>query len=374
MASLQLNESLPVITDLKSVILSDHALIDTRSPSEFAAGSFFNAKNLPLMDDADRHEIGKRYKQHGQDEAIVLGLQRVSGDIKAQRVAAWQTFVSQHPEGALFCFRGGLRSRITQQWIYEATGVAYPRIQGGYKALRRFLLEQLDVLPAQYQSYVLSGRTGSGKTLLLKQFQQQVDLEGLANHRGSAFGNQVTPQPTQIAFENALAAVLLRHLECDQRQLLFEDEGRNVGSVHLPAAVLTDLREAPLLLLEVPDDERALISYQEYVVDTCQAFCHHYGEEQGSVQFQAYLLGSLEKIQRRLGGVRYAEVQKMMQQALAEQRASGLMEGHLSWVRYILFDYYDPMYDYQIASKQDRVIFQGDQQEIRDFLQQKGLA
>lgn len=365
---------LPVITDLQQLLVSGAALLDTRAPVEFAQGALPTALNLPLMTDAERAQVGKCYKDSGQDAAIVLGYQLVSGAVKAERVAAWQQFFAQHPQGALYCFRGGLRSRITQQWLYEASGIAYPRVAGGYKALRTFVLEQLTQLPQRYQAWVLSGRTGSGKTRFLQPYRQQCDLEALANHRGSAFGPQVTPQPTQIAFENALAVDLLqkveRHNESTGRlQLLFEDESRNIGSVHLPAALIEQLQQAPLILLEVADEERVEISYQEYVVDMVAAFTQQQGDEvAGFTAFSAYILGSLQKIQRRLGGVRFAEVLKLMQQALDIQQRTGDTSAHRGWVQFILLDYYDPMYDYQLSKKQARLRFRGDAQAVRAYL------
>ncbi|MGB1254279.1 MAG: tRNA 2-selenouridine(34) synthase MnmH [Thiolinea sp.] len=367
--SVSAEPELPVITDLRQLLLSDAPLLDTRAPVEFALGAFPAATNLPLMDDDERRIVGKCYKDSGQEAAIKLGHELVSGVVKDQRLKSWQQFFTSNPQGALYCFRGGLRSRITQQWLYEQTGQAFPRVQGGYKALRRFALEQLEALPDHYEALVISGRTGSGKTRFLQHYQQQCDLEALANHRGSAFGPQVTPQPTQIAFENALAVDLLQKCERGYTQLLFEDESRNIGSVHLPSKLIEQLGQAKLIMLEVSDEERIAISYQEYVVDMVAAFTQQSGNtEAGFTAFSDYILGSLTKIRRRLGGVRYAEVQNMMRRALKLQRESGDTLAHQDWVRYILLDYYDPMYDYQISKKQSRLIFRGDRTAITDYL------
>ena len=176
---------------------------------EFAKGSFPNAINAPLMNDEERHRTGICYKEKGQDKAIELGHQLVNGDIKAQRVEAWKRFAAQNPHGYLFCFRGGLRSRITQQWMHEA-GVDFPLVKGGYKALRRYLIDSLEALVESSEFRILSGRTGTGKTRVLQQLPNPVDLEGLANHRGSSFGRQVSPQPAQIDFENRLAVAMLK--------------------------------------------------------------------------------------------------------------------------------------------------------------------
>lgn len=368
-------KDLPLIEDLRELFLQDRPLLDVRAPVEFHEGAFPCSTNLPLMDDADREAIGKRYKQQGQDEAIELGLERVSGAIKSARVSAWARFIKEHPEGVLYCFRGGLRSRISQQWLFEQTGVRYPRVKGGYKSMRRFMLEQLETLPEDFRPFVLSGRTGSGKTRFLRTFAQQIDLEGLANHRGSAFGTQPTPQPTQINFENNLAIQLLRKFHQGSFALLFEDESRKIGSLHIPEHFFSYLSKAPVVLMQVSDEERVEVSYQEYVIDNMAGFVALHGGdvEAGFAAFSQYLLGSLDKIQRRLGGVRYQQARQMMLDALVEQERTGQTEGHYSWVRFILLDYYDPMYDYQISKKQERLVFTGSPGEVREYLAGQGI-
>ena len=375
MSLLNAGKDLPVIDDLLNLFLQDVPLLDVRAPVEFHEGAFPCSTNLPLMDDADRVAIGTRYKQQGQDAAIELGLQRVSGEIKAARVAAWQQFAEQHPDGVLYCFRGGLRSRTSQQWLYEQTGIRYPRVHGGYKAMRRFLREQLETLPHLLQPIILSGRTGSGKTRFLRTFTQHIDLEACANHRGSAFGTQPTPQPTQIRFENTLAIQLLRKFHQGQTSLIFEDESRTIGSLHLPDTFFETLRTAPLVLMQVPDTERVEISYQEYVVENTAAFIAVHGgdAEAGFAAFSAYLLGSLAKVQRRLGGVRYQQAREMMERALQQQARDQSTTAHYDWVRFILLDYYDPMYDYQISKKQDRLVFTGSPAEVREYLNTQGI-
>lgn len=363
------SDHLPVIEDLAALVLSAQPLMDVRAPIEFQEGSLPLAKNLPLMNDADRAAIGKRYKDAGQDEAILLGLKLVSGEHKAERIAAWQQFALQHPTGALFCFRGGLRSRISQQWLYAETGIAYPRVSGGYKALRRYLLDELTLLPQRYQAYVLSGRTGSGKTKLLQTIQASIDLEQLAKHRGSAFGAFVTAQPSQIDFENALAIQLLKQLAKGKTRLVFEDESRNIGSVHVPNNVFFSLKAAPLVLLETSQAERLELTYQEYIPEMLQAFQQQIADpEQAFKAFSHYLLSSLAKVQKRLGGVRYAEALEQMQLALAQQAKTGNGELHQAWIEFLLNDYYDPMYDYQISQKRERVVFAGNAQAVQEFL------
>ena len=133
------------LDNLESLLRDDTPLIDTRSPVEFAKGSLPTAINLPLLMNDEREAVGTCYEEHGQEAAVRLGHELVSGERKAERVEAWQCFASQHPEGALFCFRGGMRSEIAQRWLKDA-GVDYPRIKGGYTAMRRWLSESTDQL------------------------------------------------------------------------------------------------------------------------------------------------------------------------------------------------------------------------------------
>jgi len=198
------------IDDFSLIFQGDTPLLDIRAPIEFANGSFPSVLNVPLMTDDERHLIGIRYKEKGQESAIKLGRELVNGHLKEQRVGNWLDFVNKHPSGALYCFRGGLRSKIAQEWIYQQSGISYPRIKGGYKALRSFLINEMSRIVNEKIFLVVGGQTGCGKTLLLNKLENSIDLEGLANHRGSAFGNNVTPQPKQIDFENAFAIELIK--------------------------------------------------------------------------------------------------------------------------------------------------------------------
>jgi len=127
------------------LFLNDVPLMDVRAPVEFEKGSFPSGVNFPLMNDEERHQVGICYKERGQDAAIELGNELVQGDLKVACLKEWTSFCDSHPnEGYLFCFRGGLRSNFVQRWIEEETGVRYPLVTGGYKAMRTFLIEELD--------------------------------------------------------------------------------------------------------------------------------------------------------------------------------------------------------------------------------------
>ncbi|PSF08835.1 tRNA 2-selenouridine(34) synthase MnmH [Marinobacter halophilus] len=362
--------SRPDTDDFLHLFLNDIPMMDVRAPVEFDKGSFPGAENAPLMNDEERHRVGICYKEKGQDKAIELGHQLVSGDIKAQRVEAWKRFVARHPEGYLFCFRGGLRSRLTQQWIKES-GLDYPLIKGGYKALRRFLIDSLDQLIESQQFIVLSGRTGTGKTRVLLDLPNPVDLEGLANHRGSSFGRQVTPQPSQIDFENRLAVAMLKAHHQVGDPIYLEDESRLIGRCTLPERLRARMAESPLLVLEQPMEERVAIIRADYVEGMLADYLKRDGEEAGWLNYRDYLLSALDRIRKRLGGERHQQLRQLMEQAINLQQSSGQLDGHHAWIESLLCDYYDPMYDYQLSQKQGKILMQGDPNTLRAFARAK---
>lgn len=355
--------SRPDTDDYLSLFLNDVPMLDVRAPVEFAKGSFPTAVNAPLMNDDERHEVGICYKEKGQDAAIELGHRLVSGDLKEERITAWRRFVTDHPNGYLFCFRGGLRSRLTQQWIQEA-GLDYPLISGGYKALRRFLIDQLEELIEKSEFRIISGRTGTGKTRVLNQLPNPVDLEGLANHRGSSFGREVTPQPTQIDFENRLAVAMLKAHHNVGGPVYLEDESRLVGRCALPHSLRERMAGAPLLVLEQPMEERIRIIREDYVVKMVADYTHRDGQEAGWHNFEDYLLSALDRVKKRLGGERHQALRSQMEDALKAQLATGSVSGHDGWIQSLLEDYYDPMYDYQLEQKAGRILVRGGPESI----------
>ena len=361
--------SRPDTDDYLALFLNNRPLMDVRAPIEFAKGSFPLALNAPLMNDDERHRVGICYKEKGQDQAIVLGHQLVSGDIKAARVEAWKRFAIQNPDGYLFCFRGGLRSRLTQQWLRD-TGIEYPIVLGGYKALRRFLIDQLDAVVASESFTLVSGRTGTGKTRLLNKLPGSVDLEGIANHRGSSFGRQITSQPTQIDFENHLSVALMQTAHQPHNVIYLEDESRLVGRCCLPEKLTARMMAAPMMVLERPIEERIAIIKEDYVIDMARDYIGRDGEEAGWLNFRDYLLSALERLSKRLGGDRYAHLKASMESALDLQRKSGDLSGHDEWIQALLKDYYDPMYDYQLRQKQGRVVISDGPEALLHWAQQ----
>ncbi|MGD8569443.1 MAG: tRNA 2-selenouridine(34) synthase MnmH, partial [Gammaproteobacteria bacterium] len=290
------------------------------------------------------------------------------GDLKEQRVTNWTAFTREHPQGALYCFRGGMRSKISQQWIYDKTGVMYPRVIGGYKALRRFLINELETAAKQIQPVIIGGRTGAGKTRLLNRLQHQVDLEDIYRHRGSAFGKHVYAQPSQIDIENQLAITLLKHRNDNINRLALEDEAAAIGSRRLPDNLVQTMRQSPLILLEASVDERVDIIYQEYIIEALGEHRRLLGDVPGFDTWAAYLQTALEKIQRRLGGLLFKEIKAVMDYAIERHRNADEPLHHKEWIHRLLVGYYDPMYDYQLSKKSDRVVFQGDSDTIIHYL------
>jgi tRNA 2-selenouridine synthase len=345
---------------LRQLFINDTPLIDVRAPVEFAKGAFPCAINLPLLDDEQRHQVGLCYKQEGQSEAICLGRQLLDGQQKQQRLRTWQAQIASHPDTALYCFRGGLRSQTCALWLREL-GVEIPLIAGGYKALRQYLIKVIDNFCSDPGGpiVVVGGSTGTGKTRLLR-CHPSIDLEGHARHRGSSFGRLPQGQPTQINFENGLAIALLKlHMHDCQAQprpaVLFEDEGRAIGSLSVPISLYELLGRAPMVVIEAPLEQRIESIYQEYVVDMQCAY--------GSA-YAAYLSSALSGIRKRLGGVLYARIGQIMEQAMAENSA----QLHHLWIGSLLREYYDPMYDYQLQLQRQRIVFRGDFSAVSEYL------
>ena len=359
---------LPLIYDYRELFLNDTPLLDVRAPIEFVQGAFPHARNLPLIDDEERHAIGIRYAELGQEQAIALGHELVQGEVRDRRIRDWIEFTQQHPHGALYCFRGGMRSKISQQWIYETTGVAYPRIQGGYKALRRFLLNELDVAADLLQALVIGGRTGVGKTRLLQRIEQHIDLEGVYQHRGSTFGNRVTPQPSQIDIENTLAIALLKHRSNNIHELVLEDEAPNIGSRSIPASLFQAMQKAPLILVEAEIEERVALVFDEYINVSLAEYQQVQGDESGFELWADNLRNALDRIQRRLGAQRHHALKAILEDAIRQQRVDNNREHHKTWIRSMLLEYYDPMYDYQLERKSERIVFRGDRESIVEYL------
>lgn len=346
---------------MKSIVLDSTPLIDVRAPIEFEKGSFPHAVNLPLINDQERHKIGICYKKYGNTEAVKLGHKLVSGAVKEERVKAWLEFIKINPDAKLFCFRGGQRSKISQEWLSQS-GYEITRFKGGYKAFRNYLIDEIEESRNHFKPIILGGRTGSGKTILLNNLDNSIDFEGLANHRGSSFGRKITPQPSQINFENTLAYDLIQKLDKGLKYLVFEDEGNRIGSVFIPKSFAEYLLVAPLIILETPIQERIEITFNEYVFEAQKIYGNNL------VEWKNEILGAMSRIKKRLGTERYKQVCDIFENAFYEQMQRGSLEAYREWIEYLLREYYDPMYDYQIQKRSKQVEFRGSSEEVVEYL------
>ena len=334
------------------LLANDVPLIDLRAPAEFARGAFPSAVNRPLLTDDERAEIGTLHKRRGRDAAIRRGHELVAGEVRDARIKSWTDFLDQHPQAWIYCWRGGLRSAIAQSWLLEA-GWSVPRVEGGYKRLRQACLDVFDAERVRAKHWlVLAGRTGVGKTAVIEMLPDAIDLEALAHHRGSAFGGHGGGQPTPIAFENALAIDYLKHRG---PRLIVEDESRTIGRLALPQSWHARMQQAPVVLLEAPMAERIAHIRAEYVD---QPLANGASEAALLNRHQA----ALDRIKKRLGHERHVEV--------GEALTAGFSNGnHEGWIERLLTWYYDPMYDYQLKTKQRRVAFRGGRSQVSAYLQ-----
>ncbi len=328
--------------------------IDIRSPKEYQKGSLPGSVNLPILLDHEYESVGLAYKKYGSKAALNLGHSLVFGEIKIERVNSWISFIKKNPNAILFCSRGGKRSEIAKLWLSEL-GVEVPIVKDGYKSLRNTCIEVLDSAPLQDKKWIIiGGLTGSNKTNLIKNKKMSIDLEMIANHRGSAFGAFKTPQPSQINFENKLAFSYLNHTS----DILFlEDESKTIGKNYLPISWYEKMQSSALIIIKTSMEERINNIYNEYIKLPMQ-------DKNGSTILFLSLSNSLNKIKKRIGGKNHDDIQKNMKQAFKLNKQAL----HKDWIQKILINYYDPMYKYQLNKRKDLVSFEGDYETVKDYI------
>jgi tRNA 2-selenouridine synthase len=332
--------------EFKRLFLDGRSLLDVRAPIEFKAGAAPGAVNLPLLNDNERHEIGLLYKKEGSDAAVARGNILVSGDIKKSRLQAWKDHFKKNPEGALYCFRGGLRSQTVQDWL-RAEGIDVPLIEGGYKALRRYLMQAIDESLSKIPFLVVAGPTGAGKSTYLREpGRRHLDLEALALHRGSAFGALEEPQPAQTDFENRLAVALLR-LQDGEGPVYVEDESRLIGKIVLPVALFDKIQSAPIHELTTPLEKRVENIFLEYVQESSLG---RRGDLRRFVEFE----NAVQAISRKLGGARSVEVLADVRQARVEFSEGRGLKANRVWIEKLLVWYYDPLYERALKRRRSR--------------------
>jgi len=296
-------------------------IVDVRTPAEFEQGHIPGAHNIPLFSNEERAVVGTLYKKQGKDIATIKGLEFVGPNMadfakRAKKLAVDNKIL-------VHCWRGGMRS-ASMAWLFNTVGLDAQTLQGGYKAYRRYIRASFD---GPYKLVILGGLTGSGKTDILKEMKkmgaQFVDLEGIAHHRGSTFGQiGQGEQPTNEQFENNLAEVWLQQ---DINQVLWlEDESKPMGRVRLMDNLYARMRKTPFVVIEVPRAVRA-----KRLVDDYASLDPNLLEE------------ALMRIGRRIGGQNLKEA------------VQALHDKDFLKVANITLDYYDKTYSYGIEERKD---------------------
>jgi len=236
-------------------------IIDVRTPQEFEQGRIPGAINIPLFDDEERAIVGTLYKQEGKQQAILKGLEIVGP--KMANIVRLAQSASKDNTVFIHCWRGGMRSGSVA-WLLELYGMNVVVLKGGYKAFRNYVLNSFD---RPIEIMILGGKTGSGKTHVLHQLKQKgaqiIDLEKLANHKGSAFGAiGEEPQPSQEQFENELALQLNTLLL--SKKVWLEDESKLIGKKCIPPALWSRMRVAPVIYIDVSFEKRVKNLIDDY--------------------------------------------------------------------------------------------------------------
>lgn len=300
----------------------DRPIVDVRSPGEFSRGHIPGACSLPLFSNEERERVGICYKNEGHDAAVMLGLEIVGPKMRPLGERLIELADGANP--LLHCWRGGMRSQSVG-WLAEQVGLEPEVLTGGYKSYRRLAHADFE---RHRPIIVLSGMTGAGKTTMLKALQaageQVVDLEALANHRGSSFGGLGLPdQPTCEQFENELFEQL-RRVDRD-RPVWLEDESPSIGKVRVPDTLWSMMRRSPAIVLDVSREQRSRNLVEEY----------------GALDRDG-LQEATSRLERRLGGQRVKEL------------LSYLDDDDLYKFAFELLAYYDKTYLHAATKKKPR--------------------
>jgi tRNA 2-selenouridine synthase len=339
-------------------------LLDVRSEGEFQEGHIPDSISAPILNNDERHQVGLTYKQNGQEAAIALGLTLVAPQ-KQKRIENWLSYLDSSV--AVTCWRGGLRSRFASGWLEETAGnqLKIVQIAGGYKAIRRQLLNEI---ATERPLLILGGMTGSGKTRLLQELasdknfpsSQIIDLESMAKHRGSSFGNlladfgNVIEQPRQQTFENSLGLALFDA----QGPVVLENESTLIGKVFIPQHFRTQMKQAPLVVLKAPLMERVSSIFKEYIEEPIKAQCP-------IPRLWQILKQNLQSLEKRLGGSETARALKFLEEGLKSPLD---LERQSPWIELLLVQYYDKAYSYALTRSQQKVVFTGNANEMKEWL------
>ena len=304
-----------------------YPVIDVRTPAEFELGHIPGAYNIPLLSNEGRAIVGTLYKQEGKEKAFIKALE-LAGPEMANFVRKAKEILQDTGSAKLYvyCWRGGMRSG-SMSWLFNSAGMQSFTLEGGYKGYRTYIR---NIISGSKNIIILGGYTGSGKTEILKEISkraQAVDLEGIANHKGSAFGFiGQEKQPTSEHFENVLG---YNWLDLNTGEdIWLEDESRNIGTVYLPENLYYKMRNAPVIFIDIDKELRIKRLIKEYAVfDT------------------ALLQQALDKIYKRIGGNNH------------KTATEALKNKDFYTVADITLNYYDKAYLYGLHKRDKNKIF-----------------
>jgi tRNA 2-selenouridine synthase len=307
-------QKLPVLDFLN--IAQSHLLIDVRSPSEYTQAHIPHAISIPLFTDEERKIVGTNYKQESRENAIKIGLDFFGPKMRSIVEQVEKLLLQKNSNDKIVlvhCWRGGMRSAGVA-WLLDLYGFKVYTLIGGYKAYRGFIVEQFE---RQYNINIIGGYTGSGKTYLIQALKALgkniIDLEAIANHKGSALGGIEMPaQPTQEMFENVLGTALSK-IENDL--VFIEDESQRIGNMILPNTFWQTMRKSPVVFLNIPFEERLNFLTTEY----------------GNLPSKELVTATM-RIQKRLGGLE------------TKNCINFLLENNIKEAFRILLKYYDKHY------------------------------
>lgn len=314
-----------ITTEEFLTLAKQHPVLDVRSPGEYTHAHIPGAYSFPLFTDEERKVVGTAYKQQSREAAIKIGLDYFGVKMRkmveeAESIAgSHKSVVKPEPDNSktvlVHCWRGGMRSAGVA-WLLDLYGFKVYTLVGGYKVFRHWVLEQFE---KPYSFNVLGGYTGSGKTYvleaMLKKGENVIDLEGLAHHKGSAFGALGMPkQPSQEMFENKLSLKLFAAAQ-QQKPIWVEDESQRIGEVNIPINLWRQMRAQTLYFLDIPFEERL----------------KHITAEYGK-QEKEKLVNAVIRIKKRLGGLE------------AKEAVGALIEDRTEDSFRILLSYYDKQY------------------------------
>ena len=326
-------------------------VLDVRSPGEFLHAHIPGALALPIFSDEQRKIIGTAYKQQSRQVAVQKGLdffsermKLIPGEVEeiingGQKKSTNDTALLHTNQVLVHCWRGGMRSGAVA-WLLDLYGFKVYTLKGGYKAFRNWVLAQFE---KEYRLNVLGGYTGSGKTGMLQELKRTgnkvIDLEGLANHKGSAFGALgEEPQPGQEMFENLLAIELYKASQAENSNITnvepytqiaspgiwIEDESLHIGTAGIPKTLWKQMRKSPLYFLDIPFEERL-----HHIVTTYGVFK------------KKDLVSSIINIQKRLGGLE------------TKNAVNFLLENKTEECFTILLHYYDRLYTKSLGNREN---------------------